>query len=283
MNVFRRKCKQSKLLTHLFIIALGFAMIYPLLWLVSSSFKPDIEIFQSGAFFPKEFTLENYAEGWKGLSGVTFGKFFANTFFLVGVCIVGNVVSCSMAAYAFARLDFSLRNVWFAIMLVTMMLPFHVTIIPQYIMFNKLELVNTYWPLILPKFLACEGFFVFLMVQFIRSVPRELDEAVKIDGGGPFKLYLYLIMPLALPALITTTIFTFIWTWNDFFAQLLYISEINLYTVSLGLRMFLDAMGQNSWGAMFAMSALSLVPLFVVFIFFQRFLIEGIATGSLKG
>jgi multiple sugar transport system permease protein len=275
--------KHGKWLTHLLIIAGGFIMIYPLLWLVSASFKPNTEIFKSGSFIPATFTLENYRYGWQGLSGVTFGHFFLNTFMLVAVCIVGNIISCSLAAFAFARLEFALRKVWFALMLVTMMLPFHVTIIPQYIMFNQLDMVNTYWPLMLPKFFAVEGFFVFLMVQFIRSIPRELDEAVKIDGGGPFKLYGYLIMPLALPAIITTTIFTFIWTWNDFFAQMLYISELKLYTVSLGLRMFLDAMGQNQWGAMFAMSTLSLIPLFVVFVFFQRYLIEGIATGSLKG
>lgn len=283
MQKFLASWKNSKFLTHLLIITGAFIMIYPLLWLVSASFKPNTEIFRNSSLIPETFTLENYRYGWQGLSGVTFGHFFLNTFMLVAACIVGNIISCSMAAYAFARLEFALRRVWFAIMLVTMMLPFHVTIIPQYIMFNQLDMINTYWPLILPKYIAAEGFFVFLMVQFIRSIPRELDEAVKIDGGGPFKLYGYLIIPLALPAIITTTIFTFIWTWNDFFSQMLYISELKLYTVSLGLRMFLDAMGQNHWGAMFAMSTLSLIPLFVIFVFFQRYLIEGITTGSLKG
>jgi len=121
------------------------------------------------------------------------------------------------------------------------------------------------------------------MVQFIRSIPGELDQAAKIDGCGPIRIYWNLIMPLALPAIVTTMIFSFIWTWNDFFGQLLYISEINMYTVSLGLRMFVDAMGNSSWGAMFAMSTLSLIPLFVIFIFFQKYLIEGIAAGGLKG
>ncbi|MDC3418560.1 carbohydrate ABC transporter permease [Aquibacillus salsiterrae] len=262
---------------------LGVAMLYPLIWMFSSSFKPETEIFTSPSFWPETFTLANYVEGWKGLSGVSFGKFFYNSFFLVSLAIIGNVMSCSMAAYAFAKLDFAFKKVWFGLMLMTLMLPFHVTVIPQYIIFNNLEMVNTFWPLILPKFMAVEGFFIFLMVQFIRGIPRELEEAAEIDGCGKIRMYWNLILPLALPAVITTMIFTFIWTWNDFFGQLLYLSDINKYTVALGLRMFLDAMGQNSWGAMFAMSILSLVPLFAIFIFFQKYLIEGIATGGLKG
>ena len=279
----KKKLEMKTILLHIFIIAVGILMLYPLLWMISSSFKPDSEIFKGTSFFPTTFTLENYIKGWAGLSGVTFGKFFGNTLFLVAVAIVGTVISCSMAAYAFARLNFAYKKVWFAIMLTTMMLPFHVTVIPQYIIFNKLDWVNTYLPLTLPKFLAGDGFFIFLMVQFIRTIPRELDEAAEMDGCGPIRLYSTLIMPLALPALITTMIFTFIWTWNDFFSQLLYIGDINLYTVALGLRMFLDAMGQSSWGSMFAMSTLSLIPLFAVFIFFQKYLIEGITAGGVKG
>jgi len=166
---------------------------------------------------------------------------------------------------------------------VTLMLPFHVTIIPQYIIFNSLEWVNTYLPLTLPRFFAVEGFFIFLLVQFMRGIPSELEQAAKIDGCGPIRIYWYLMMPLSLPAIVTTMIFTFIWTWNDFFGQLLYISNIDLYTVALGLRMFLDSSGKSAWGSMFAMSTLSLVPLFAVFIFFQRYLIEGITTGGVKG
>lgn len=281
--VIKNKVKRSHIILHICIIAVGILMLYPLLWMISSSFKPDDEIFKNISFLPTTFTFENYVTGWAGLSGVTFGKFFTNTLFLVVVAIVGTVISCSMAAYAFARLDFAYKKIWFAIMLTTMMLPFHVTVIPQYIIFNKLDWVNTYLPLTLPKFLAGDGFFIFLMVQFIRTIPRELDEAAEMDGCGPIRLYSTLIMPLALPALITTMIFTFIWTWNDFFSQLLYISDIDLYTVALGLRMFLDAMGQSSWGAMFAMSTVSLIPLFAIFIFFQRYLIEGITAGGVKG
>ncbi|ADU29613.1 carbohydrate ABC transporter permease [Evansella cellulosilytica] len=279
----RTKKKRNKVLIHVFIIAVGTIMLYPLLWMVSSSFKEPTEIFTSVSFFPTELTFENYIQGWAGLSGVTFGKFFINTFLIVTLAIIGNVISCSMAAFAFSRLNFSFKRVLFALMLVTLMLPFHVTIIPQYIIFNQLDWVNTYLPLTLPKFFAVEGFFIFLMVQFMRGIPRDLEQAAEIDGCGPFRIYWNIIIPLSLPALVTTMIFTFIWTWNDFFSQLLYLSNINLYTVALGLRMFLDSAGQSAWGPMFAMSTLSLIPLFIVFIFFQRYLIEGITAGGVKG
>lgn len=282
-SLAKPKSKLKKPLLHLVIIVIGIMMLYPLIWMVSSSFKDNTEIFQGSSFWPKKFLFDNYIQGWKGVSGISFGRFFMNSFIIVFFAIIGNVISCSMAAYAFARLDFAFKKVFFAIMLVTLMLPFHVTVIPQYIMFNKIGWINTYLPMTLPKFLATDGFFVFLMVQFMRTIPKELEEAAKMDGCGPIKMYWYLIMPLSLPALITTMIFTFIWTWNDFFTQLLYISDIKLDTVAVGLRMFVDAMGQSSWGALFAMSTLSLIPLFVIFIFFQKYLIEGITAGGVKG
>ncbi|MDF2962830.1 MAG: sugar transporter permease [Paenibacillus sp.] len=258
-------------------------MVYPLLWMLISSFKDNTEIFTNTSLIPDTVTFDNYKQGWAGLSGYTFGTFFMNTFYLVAASIIGTLISCSMAAYAFARLSFFMKKGWFAIMLTTLMLPFHVTVIPQYIMFNKFGWINSYWPLILPKFFGVEAFFIFLIVQFIRSLPRELDQAAEIDGCGPVKMYWYLIIPLTIPALMTTSIFTFIWTWNDFFSQLLYVSDIKLFPVALALRMFTDSMGDNSWGALFAMSILSLVPVFAIFIFFQRYLIEGISTGGLKG
>jgi multiple sugar transport system permease protein len=275
--------RPGRIALHVFIIVGCLIMVYPLLWMFISSFKFNTEIFSNTSLWINEFTVDNYIQGWKGVSGVGFETFFLNTFFIVGMSIIGTLLSCSMAAYAFARLNFTMKKALFAIMLTTLMLPHHVTVIPQYIMFNKLNWIDTTLPLILPKFFAVEGFFIFLIVQFIRSLPRELDQAAEIDGCGPIKKYVYLIMPLAMPALVTSMIFTFIWTWNDFFSQLLYLSTLSKFTVALGLRMFTDSTGQNSWGAMFAMSLLSLVPLFAVFIFFQRYLIEGIASGGIKG
>jgi multiple sugar transport system permease protein len=257
-------------------------MLYPLLWMVSSSLKPAEQIFTDLSLIPKEVILSNYAEGWRGL-GTPFSAFFVNSLIVCAGAVVGNVVACSMAAYAFARLNFRFKGFWFAVMLLTIMLPHHVTLIPQYALFLQLDWVNTYLPLIVPKFLATDAFFIFLMVQFIRGLPRELDDAARVDGCGPFGVYWRIVLPLLVPALATTAIFTFIWTYNDFFSQLIYLSDTALYTVPLGLRSFLDSTGESAWGPMFAMSVLSLVPVFLFFLFFQRLLVEGISTTGLKG
>lgn len=266
------------------ILLLGaFVMLYPVLWMVSSSFKPNAMIFTDVSLWPSKITFENYMEGWRGFAGITFDVFFGNSFVIVFFAILGNVVTCSMAAYAFARLNFTMKPVLFAIMLSTIMLPHHVVLIPQYILFDWLGWVDTFLPLIIPKFLAMDAFFIFLIVQFIRGLPRELDNAARVDGCGPVQIYIRIIFPLMLPALVTTSIFTFIWTWNDFNSQLIYLSNPKLYTVTLALRSFLDAMGESSWGALFAMSLLSMVPIFIFFVAFQRLLIEGIATSGIKG
>jgi len=257
-------------------------MVYPLLWMLSSSFKPNTIIFRELGLWPSSWTLENYMNGWQGTSGFTFTTFFKNSFIVVGLSIIGVVFSSSLAAYAFARLKFSFQKVLFAIMFGSIMLPHHVVLIPQYIFFNNLGWVDTFLPLIAPKFLATDAFFIFLMVQFIRGIPKELDEAAVVDGCGHIQIFGRIILPLMLPAIVTSAIFTFIWTWNDFFSQFIYLSNPKLWTVTLALRGFLDSMGESMWGAMFAMSILSLVPIFIFFIAFQKMLIEGIATTGIK-
>ena len=169
-------------LTHLFIIALGLFMIYPILWMIVSSFKPNNMIFSDPGLIPKAVTIENYISGWKGYACVTFARFFTNSLVLCIIAVIGNLIACTMAAYAFARLKFAGRNLWFAVMLITLMLPGHVTIVPRYILFNSFGWVGTFLPILVPKFLATDAFFVFLLVQFIRSLPKELDEAAIIDG-----------------------------------------------------------------------------------------------------
>lgn len=273
----------SKLLLHIVILGLGLFMLYPILWLVSSSFKPSYLIFTDLSLWPKEVTLDNYIKGWAGIARVRFSTFFVNSFIVSALCVAGNLVSCSMAAYAFGRLDFSWKKMWFSLMLVTIMLPHHVTIIPQYILFKQFNWIDTYYPLTVPKWLATDAFFIFLMVQFIRGLPKELDESATIDGCGQAQIYLRIILPLAVPALITTAIFTFIWTWDDFFSQLLYLNTAKLYTIPLGLRLFMDSSGDSSWGVLFAMSVLALVPSLVIFFSCQRYFVEGISTSGIKG
>lgn len=273
----------SKAWMYVVVTAMGLLMMYPLFWLVSSSFKPDNIIFNDLSLWPRQFTLENYKIGWRGLSGIPFTTFYWNTFIVVSLVIIGNILTCSMAAFAFARLDFTLRRLFFALMLGTLMLPYHVVLIPQYIIFNQLSWVDTYLPLIVPKFLATDAFFIFLMVQFIRGIPHELDQAAIVDGCNPIQIYARIIFPLLQPALVTTAIFSFIWTYNDFFSQLIYVSNPQKFTIALGLRMFFDNQGESAWGAMFAMSIVSLIPVFVFFVAFQRLIIEGVSTTGLKG
>ncbi|MER7268907.1 carbohydrate ABC transporter permease [Micromonospora carbonacea] len=256
-------------------------MLYPLLWMFASSVRPNSEIFTTSAIFVDTFDFSHYPDGWNALQR-PFSAYLGNSAAVVAGAVVGNLVSCSMAAYAFARLKFRWRSVGFVIMLVTIMLPVHVLIIPQYVLFAQLGWINTFLPLIVPKFLATDAFFIFLMVQFIRGIPRELDEAARLDGAGHVRIYLQIMLPLMVPALATTAIFTFIWTWNDFFSQLIFLTKPDRYTVPVALRSLIDAQSQSDFGALFAMSVVSLVPVFLVFLFGQRFLTRGIATTGRK-
>ncbi|GHH29553.1 carbohydrate ABC transporter permease [Lentzea cavernae] len=262
---------------HVGLVLIGFVMLYPVLWMVASSLRPGDEIFRSSGLILDGLQTENYTEGWNALTP-SFGTYLLNSAVLVLGCIVGNLVSCSMAAYAFARLQFTGKRWWFGIMLGTIMLPIHVIIVPQYVLFSNIGWVNTFLPLIVPKILATDAFFVFLMVQFIRGLPRELDEAARIDGCGHPRIFLRIILPLMTPALATTTIFTFIWTWNDFFSQLIYLTDPDMYTVPVALRSFVDSTVATSWGSQFAMSVVSLLPIFLAFLIGQRYLVKGIAT-----
>ncbi|GAA1555677.1 carbohydrate ABC transporter permease [Kribbella lupini] len=268
-------------LTHVALAATALVMLYPVIWMVVSSLRPGNEIFRDPGILVRDLRIENYRVGWNALTE-PFTRYLLNSAAVVLGSIVGNLVSCSMAAYAFARLNFTGKRFWFAIMLVTIMLPIHVVIVPQYILFSQAGWINTFLPLVVPKLLATDAFFVFLMVQFIRGIPRELDEAARIDGCGKGGIFLRVILPLMVPALATTTIFTFIWTWNDFFSQLIYLTDPKMYTVPVALRAFVDATASTSWGSLFAMSVVSLVPVFLAFLLGQRFLIKGIATTGIK-
>ncbi len=276
----RREFRRA-LVKHALLILASFGMLYPLFWMVAASFKPESEIFSDLGLWPDQVALGNYVGGWFALRE-SFTSFFTNSFLIAALSVVGNLMACSLTAYAFARLEFRLKWVWFALMLGTLMLPYHVTLVPQYVLFHSIGWIDTILPLVVPKFLAVDAFFIFLMVQFFRGLPRELDEAARMDGCGPWRIYWRIILPLSTPVLATAAIFSFIWTWDDFLGPLIYLNNIANYTVPLALRAFVDSQGLSAWGQLFAMSTLSLVPVFVFFLFFQRLIIRGVAMSAMK-
>jgi multiple sugar transport system permease protein len=271
----------GSVIAHTLLIGASILMLYPLLWMLSASFRPESEIFSSNSLIPSSVSLHGYESGWNGLSR-SFTTFFFNSFLVSILCVIGNLAACSLTAFAFARLEFRGRKFWFALMLGTLMLPYQVVLIPQYVLFLNLGWVNTFLPLVVPKYLAVDAFFIFLMVQFFRGIPRELDEAAQMDGCSPWRIYWKIMLPLSLPVLTTAGIFTFIFTWDDFFAPLIYLNDMASYTVTLALRTFVDSTAESNWSGLFAMSILSLLPIFIFFLFFQKLLIEGIATTGMK-
>lgn len=268
---------------HVLTILLGLIMIYPLIWLLMSSFKSNKTMFQSTfSLWPTEWDIvKNYTSGWTGVSGVPFGKFILNTLFVDIIGTAGCVLSSVMAAYAFSRIQFAGRKFWFTCCIVTMLIPPQVMVVPQYLIFKKLNLINTLISLALPWFFGT-AFFVFLIMQFIRGLPVELDEAAEIDGCSKIGIFFRIILPLASPAIVTSTIFSFYWIWQDFFQPLIFMSKSDLYTVSLALNLFLDPNSLNNYGGLFAMSVVSLIPVIVIFLIFQKYLVEGIATTGMK-
>lgn len=268
---------------HLFVSAFSIVMIYPLLWMLASSFKRKDEIWtKASSLIPEQLNFQNYIEGWRGFGGTTFTTYFTNSLLVTTLSTLLAVFSSALVAYGFARLSFRWKNLWFAVMLTTMMLPIQVQIIPQYIMFSRIGWVNTYLPLILPNMFGTP-FFIFMMVQFIRGIPIELDEAAEIDGCGKGRIFFTIILPLIKPALVTSAIFAFYWSWDDFLTPLIYLNDPKLYTISLALRSFADPSSVTNWGGVFAMGILALIPVFIIFIVFQRYLVEGISTTGLKG
>ncbi|MCX5058468.1 MULTISPECIES: carbohydrate ABC transporter permease [unclassified Streptomyces] len=276
--------RAGSLAWHLGSLLVLAVVLYPVVWVIGASFKPSKDIINSLRLFPAHPILENFKGLADGIADISIWTFFQNSLLYAGGAVVGILISCSLTAYAFAKIRFAGRNLLFSLMIGTLLLPYHVLLIPQYVMFQKLELINTYVPLLLGKYLATEAFFVFLMVQFMRNLPRELDEAARIDGCGHLRIYWSIVLPLCRPALITSAIFTFINAWNDFMGPLIYLNEPGKYTVSLGMMMFRDSDGvAANYGGLIAMSLVALLPVLLFFLAFQRYLIDGMATSGLKG
>lgn len=278
------KRKIGTVVYHVLVFLGGIVMIYPLLWMVMSSFKETSTVFTTASsLIPEKFILENYANGWKGFAGVSFATFFRNSFFIAVTATFGTLVSSAVVAYALKRLNFRLRGVLFICVLSTMMLPAQILMIPQYLWYNQLGWTGTYLPMILPYWFATQGFFVYLIMNFIEGIPKDLDEAAKIDGCSYYGIFVKIIMPLIVPSLLTSAIFSFIWRWDDYLSALLYINKTKMYPVAMALKNFCDPGSSSDYGAMFAMSTLSIVPAIVIFLIFQKSLVEGIASSGIKG
>ncbi|MBA2944215.1 carbohydrate ABC transporter permease [Paenibacillus sp. CGMCC 1.16610] len=277
--------KWSQAVRHLFMIAFSLLMAYPVLWWIGASLKSNSEL-SSPNLFPASPQWSNFVKGWNSVPGHSFTDFYLNTFGLEIAVLAVTLISSTLVAFGFGRLNFPLKTFWFSLLMVTLMLPGQVLIIPQYAMFHQLGWVNTYLPFIVPHLLASGAggtFFVFLLIQFVRGIPKELDESAKIDGCSWFGIYWRIVMPLTKPAIVTVMIFCFLWNWDDFLGHLLYINSVDKYTVGLALRMINDSQTGQEWGQLLAMSLVSIVPATLVFMFLQKYFVEGIATSGIKG
>ena len=273
-----------KIIYHVLVMFGAFIMVYPLLWMILSSFKPTETILPTATqLIPTKWTLSNYATGWKGFMGYTSATFFKNSFFIAALSTFGTLISSAFVAYALQRLKFKLNRFLFVLVLATMMLPPQILMIPQYMWFRHLNWVGTFYPMILPYFFAIQGFFVYLIMNFIGGIPKELDEAAKIDGCSYFSIFFRVILPLITPALITSAIFSFIWRWDDYLSALLYVTKADMRPISLALKLFNDPSAGSDIGATLAMSTLSIVPATIIFLFFQKSLVDGIASTGIKG
>ena len=274
----------KEVLYHILVTLGAMIMVYPLLWMVFSSFKPtEMVLPTSGQLIPVTWTLDNYVQGWKGFMGYSFATFFLNSFFISIVSTFGTLISSAFVAYALQRLNFKGKKLIFTLVLSTMMLPAQILMIPQFMWYRHMNWVGTYYPMILPYFFAIQGFFVYLIMNFIGGIPKDLDESAKIDGCSYYGTFFRIILPLIVPALVTSAIFSFIWRWDDYLSALLYVNRANMRPVALALQLFSDPSSGSDIGSTLAMSTLSILPATIIFLIFQKSLVEGIATTGIKG
>lgn len=275
--------KYSAFVRYTVLLLMGLVMLYPMIWLVGASFKSNAEVFTEIGFWPSRFDFSAYAKGWKTSSEYTFATYFLNSFLIIIPKVIVTVISCVLVAYAFARFDFWGKKFLFSVMVGTMMLPLIILRLPQYLMFKEFGWVDTYLPLIIPSAFATDTFFVFMLVQFLRGIPRDMEEAAQIDGCNALQLLWYILVPILKPAIISVVVFQFIWSMNDFMGPLIYLSSVENYPVSLALKMSIGATEEVEWASVIAISVVALVPSLVVFFLAQRHFIEGAASSGIKG
>lgn len=279
----RRKARINSALRYTVLAVIGLIMVYPLIWLVGASFKTNSEMFSSPGFWPSEPTVQGYIDGWKTSTPYTFGHFFLNSLWIIIPKTIGTAISCTLVAYGFARFEFPGKNILFATVIATLLLPNVVTRIPQYLLFRDIGWLDSFLPLWVPSAMAGDAFFVFMVIQFLRAIPRDMEEAARVDGANTLQTLIFIVVPMLMPALISVCLFQFMWTMNDFLGPLIYISSVEKYPVSLALKLSIDTTEAFAWNQILAMSVLALTPSLVVFFMAQKYFIEGISTGGVKG
>ena len=279
----RRKARINAVIRYTLLTVIGLIMIYPLIWLVGASFKTNSEMFSSPGFWPSEPTLQGYIDGWQTSTPYTFGRFFLNSMWIIIPKTIGTAISCTLVAYGFARFEFPGKKILFATVIATLLLPNVVTRIPQYLLFRDIGWLDSFLPLWVPSALAGDAFFVFMVIQFLRAIPRDMEEAARVDGANTLQTLIYIVVPLLMPAIISVCLFQFMWTMNDFLGPLIYISSVEKYPVSLALKLSIDTTEAFAWNQILAMSVLTLAPSLTVFFLAQKYFIEGISTGGVKG
>lgn len=278
-----RRTKLNAAIRYTILAIVGLFMLYPLIWLIGASFKSNSEIFTSINFIPSSFDFSGYVRGWKTSTEYTFTTYFINTFKIVIPKVILTVISTTVTAYGFARFKFAGKRYLFAILIATLLLPNVVLRIPQYLMFREFNWLDSYKPLVVPAAFAVDAFFVFMMIQFMKGIPRDLEEAAVIDGCNSLQVLIYILVPILKPAMISVALFQFMWTMNDFLGPLIYLSSVKKYPVSIALKMSMDASALVNWNQIIAMSVIVLIPSLVVFFLAQKHFVDGITTSGMKG
>ncbi len=277
-----QKSQMAVFVRYAILISFAIVMSYPLLWLVGASFKSNHEIFSSASIFPSHIDFSSYINGWKTKTEYTFLVYFLNTFKYVIPKVILTTISSVMVAYGFARYPIFGKKIWFTCMMITILLPTSVLMVPQYLMFREFKWLDSYLPLIVPTAFAVQGFFVFMVTQFLRGVPIDMEEAAIIDGANAVQVLYYIVIPLIKPAIISVALFQFMWSMNDFLGPLIYVSSVEKYPVSLALKIAMDVTEATNWNEILAMSVVTLLPSIFIFFMAQRNFVEGISSGAIK-
>ena len=278
----RKRKLLSLSVSYILLILLAIVMIYPLIWMVGAAFKSNEEIFGTLGILPKNPVYGAFKAGWKGTGQYGFSTFLINSFKLVIPTVIFTVISSVLVAYGFSRFNFPLKKFLFMLMLSTLMLPSIVLIIPRYIFFKNFGWLDSYLPFTIPALLACNSFFTYMMCQFFRGLPLELDESAKIDGCNSFIILVRILLPLCKAAIFSVMVFQFVWTWNNFLEVLIYVNSISKYPVALGLRLTMDIGSEFDWNQIMGMSIVAIAPPVLLFIVAQKYFVEGIATTGMK-